>query len=128
MSRFVNALKFRYRKEVGHNMNGHKIVFDSIEWTKTGTGLRDKLFSCGNQCLRLVEFSEGFIEPDWCTRGHAGIVLNGRFMIDYNGKLERYSESDVIFIPSGEADKHKAVIGKDEKVTLLLFEISEDKG
>ena len=108
-------------------MNGHKIVFDSIEWTKTGTGLRYKLFSWGNQRLRLVEFSEGFIEPDWCTHGHAGIVLNGSFTIDYNGRLERYSEGDVFFIPSGEADKHKAIIGKGEKVTLLLFEISEDR-
>ena len=106
-------------------MNTHKIIFDNIEWTNTGTGVRYKAFIHGNQRLRLVEFSEGFVEPDWCTDGHAGIVLDGSFACDYNGSMERYSKGDVIYIPSGESDKHKAVLGKGEKVTLLLFEILE---
>lgn len=106
-------------------MNDHRIIFDSIEWTNVGTGVRYKAFVHGNQRLRLVEFSEGFTEPDWCTHGHAGIVLDGRLALDFNGRLERYGKGDIIFIPSGEADKHKAVLGKNEKVTLLLFEILE---
>jgi quercetin dioxygenase-like cupin family protein len=55
--------------------------------------------------------------------GHAGIVLDGEYSIDYNGKPERYKKGDVIFIPSGEHDKHKAILSKGEIVTLLLFEI-----
>ena len=101
----------------------HKIIFDNIEWTNAGTGVRYKAFTHGSQRLRLVEFSEGFVEPDWCIHGHAGIVLEGSFTLDFNGILERYCEGDVIFIPCGKADKHKAVLGKDERVTLLLFEI-----
>ena len=73
----------------------------------------------------VVEFSEGFIEPDWCTHGHSGIVLDGSFAIDYNGNIERYSKDDVIFIPNGEDDRHKAIIDTGEKVTLLLFELLE---
>jgi len=107
-------------------MNKHKIVFDEIEWTNAGVGVRYKAFVHGNQRLRLVEFSEGFVEPDWCRRGHAGIVIEGNFANDYSGRLERYGEGDVIFIPKGDADKHKAILGADEKVTLLLFEVLED--
>ena len=104
-------------------VNNHQINFDGIEWTNSDTGVRYKAFIHGNQRLRLVEFSGGFVEQDWCIYGHAGIVLNGSFSIDFNGNVERYSSGDVIFIPSGKSDKHKAILGKNEKVTLLLFEL-----
>ena len=70
-------------------MNGHKIIFDKIEWTNAGTGVRYKAFIHGDQRLRLVEFSEGFIEPDWCPHGHAGVVLDGSFGLDFNGKRDK---------------------------------------
>jgi len=104
-------------------VNDHRIIFDAIEWVSAGKGMRYKVFVQGNQRLRLVEFSDGFIEEDWCTQGHAGVVLDGSFSLDYNGHLERYCKDDVIFIPGGEVDKHKALLGQDEKVTLLLFEV-----
>ena len=104
-------------------MSDHKIIFDNIAWENAGTGVRYKAFVHGNQHLRIVEFSEGLIEPDWCIHGHAGTVLDGGFRLDFNGKIEQYSKGDFIFIPGGEADKHKAILGGGEKVTLLLFEI-----
>ena len=76
--------------------------------------------------MRLVEFYEGFIEEDWCLHGHAGYIIDGEFSIDFNGKLERYTKNDVIFIAKGKADKHKAILGKGQKVTLLLFEIIDE--
>jgi quercetin dioxygenase-like cupin family protein len=108
-------------------MNGHKIIFDDTEWVNAGIGMRYKAFIHDNQRVRFVEFSDGFVEPDWCTRGHVGIVLDGSFTIDYDGSLERYSKGDIIFIPGGEASKHKAVLNKGENVTLLLFEILDSE-
>ena len=107
-------------------MLDHKIIFDTIEWICPGPGVRYKAFVHGNQRLRMVEFSYGFVEPDWCENGHAGLVLAGSFAIDYNGQVERYSQGDVIFIPAGGDDRHKAILGKGEKVTLLLFELLEE--
>lgn len=104
-------------------MNAHQVILDSIEWVNAGVGVRYKAFVHDNQRLRLVEFSDGFVEPDWCVNGHAGIVLDGSFAIDYHGSLERYSRGDVIFVPGGEAHRHKAVLDRDEKATLLLFEL-----
>ena len=101
------------------------IEFDKLPWNEPNTGLRYKSFISGNQQIRFVEFSEGFSEPEQCKKGHAGYVLDGEFSNDYNGTLERYKKGDVLFIPKGEKDKHKAVLNKGEKVTLLLFEIIE---
>ncbi|MDR0508308.1 MAG: hypothetical protein LBG63_00545 [Candidatus Methanoplasma sp.] len=105
--------------------DSHKIIFDNIEWINAGTGVRYKAYVHGNQRLRIVEFSEGFEEPGWCLRGHAGMVLEGSFGIDFNGKTERYSKGDLIFISGGEADKHRSILGKGEKAILLLFEITD---
>ena len=101
------------------------VEFDKLSWNESAIGVRTKSFVNGNQQIRLVEFSDGFVEPDWCKKGHAGYVLDGEFSNDYNGKLERYKKGDVIFIPKGEQTKHKAILGKGEKVLLLLFEIIE---
>ena len=103
----------------------YMVEFEKIEWNNTAIGMRTKLFINGNQQLRLVEFSEGFVEYDWCQKGHAGYVLDGEFSINYSGLIEKYKKGDIIFIPKGEKSKHKAILNKNEKVTLLLFEIVE---
>ena len=102
------------------------IELDKLTWNELALGLRYKSFISGNQQIRLVEFSEGFIEPNWCRKGHAGYVIDGTFTNDYSGNTERYNKGDIIFIPAGEQAKHKAILGKGEKVTLLLFEIIEN--
>jgi quercetin dioxygenase-like cupin family protein len=104
----------------------HKIIFENIEWLTPGPGMRYKAFTNGNQRLRMVEFSHGFVEPDWCEAGHAGLVLDGSFAIDYDGRAERYARGDVLFIPAGAENRHKAILGAGEKVTLLLFELLEE--
>lgn len=52
-----------------------------------------------------MEFSEGFSEEDWCTKGHIGYVLEGRFSIDFNGKEIPFIAGDGIFITEGEESK-----------------------
>lgn len=105
----------------------HRIDFEPLPWKESAEGARSKAMVIGNQQIRLVEFSYGFVEPDWCLKGHAGYVLNGEFSIDYSGSVERYKAGDFLFIPKGEKDKHKAILEKGQKVTLLLYEILNDK-
>lgn len=101
----------------------HLIDFDSLPWIEPAKGVRFKSMTNGNQRIRLTEFSYGLVEPDWCLKGHAGYVIDGKFSIDYSGKIEHYKSGDVIFISTGEKDKHKAILKKGEKVTILLFEL-----
>lgn len=104
----------------------HLIDFDSLPWIEPANGVRFKSMVNGNQQVRLTEFSYGLVESDWCIKGHIGYVINGEFAIDYSGTIERYKAGDTIFIPKGEKDKHKAILEKGEKVTLLLFELIYD--
>ena len=99
----------------------HLIDFDKLEWNEPALGVRYKAFINGDQQIKLVEFSEGFVEPDWCVKGHAGYVLDGTFSIDYCGNSEQYKKGDIIFIPSEKHAKHKVILSEGEKVTLLEF-------
>ena len=102
----------------------HLINFETLSWIEPAIGIRYKKYVNGNQQLRLVEFSEGFVELDWCSNGHAGYVVEGTFANDYNGDLEYYKAGDSFFITRGETDKHKVIMKKGERVLLLLFEIN----
>jgi hypothetical protein len=103
------------------------VHFENIEWASLGAGARCKRYVAGDQIVRLVEFSEGFLEEDYCQNGHAGYVIGGSFCIEYGGVIERYTMGDTFLIKKGEQDKHKAILGTGEKVLLLLFE-RQDQG
>ena len=98
------------------------VEFDSMDWIVGGLGCRYKKFASDGQQLRLVEFSEGFVEENWCMCGHSGYVLDGEMCIDFDGVRENYVKGDIIFIPKGETAKHKVIMGVGGFVQLLLFE------
>lgn len=89
-------------------MHSFKVDFESLDWQSPLPGVRFKVYRDGAQQLRLVEFSAGFVEPDWCTKGHIGFVLAGVLEIDFRGHVVSYPEGCGIFIPSGASGAHKA--------------------
>lgn len=101
---------------------GHRIGFEEIPFSKNSPHSRSKTFVRGSERVRIVEFSEGFIEPDWCTKGHIGYMLGGAFSIDFNGNMERFEKGDCFLIPKGEEHRHKAILKKGEKAVVLLIE------
>jgi len=103
-------------------MTNHKIHFENLPWNITGEGVRSKIFSDGSRRVRLVEFSYGFEEDGWCTKGHAGYVLEGAFSVDFDGREERFQAGDIVSIQDGEADRHRAILAVDEKVLIVFFE------
>lgn len=104
-------------------MEKHLIDFENAIWIEAGKGFKYKVFRRGIQQIRLVEFSEGFIEKDWCTKGHVGYVLEGSCLTDFNGEIEKFDAGDFIFISNEEKDRHKMIINKGGRVLLMLFEI-----
>lgn len=103
----------------------HLVRFENLDWISPDLGIRYKAYVHSNQRVRLAEFSEGFIESDWCHNGHFCHVLKGCFSIDYDGRVENYKKGDVVFIPRGEGHKHKVIMGVGGFVQLLLFENME---
>lgn len=106
-------------------MDENLIKFENIEWDKPKMGVRQKIYSNGKTRLRLLQFSEDFIEEDWCIKGHVGFVLNGIMRIDFNGTIKRYKKGDGIWINQGDANKHKVMIEKGQHIELILFESEE---
>ncbi len=102
-------------------MEQYKIDFDSKPWETPAKGVRFKAYEQGGRKLRLAEFTKEFVEPDWCTKGHIGYVLEGQMEIDFDGKVIVFRPGDGVFIPAGEEHKHKAKVLTD-KVKVILVE------
>jgi len=89
-------------------MKHSAILFDQIEWQSPRPGVRFKTVHDGSRQLRLVEFSENFVEVEPCEKAHVGFVLSGILEVDFSGQVVRIPEGSAIAIPSGTAHAHKA--------------------
>ncbi len=105
-------------------MDKRRIDFGSLAWQTPLSGARFKACQQDNRRLRLVEFTNGFTEPDWCAKGHVGYVLEGEMDVDFDGKIVRFSAGDGLMIPNGEQNRHKATVITDV-VKLILVEDAE---
>lgn len=70
----------------------------------------------------MLSFLTDLLNLDWCIKGHVGYILDGSCSIDFNGEIVRFTEGDGLFIPEGNENKHKAILGLDERILLVLFE------
>ncbi len=104
-------------------MEQYKVDFDSKSWETPAEGVRFKAYQQGGRKLRLAEFTKEFIEPDWCTKGHIGYVLEGQMEIDFDEKVLMFSEGDGVFIPAGEEHKHKGKVLTDTVKIILVEDI-----
>jgi quercetin dioxygenase-like cupin family protein len=102
-------------------MKQYRIDFESMEWEEPTDGVSFKAYEQGSKKLRLVEFSKEFVEPDWCTKGHIGYILEGQMEIDFDRKKEIFGPGDGVFIPAGQEHKHKGR-ALTEKVKAILVE------
>ena len=55
-------------------------------------------------------------------KGHAGYVINGRIFIEFDGEKVEFKAGDGLFIPGGEADRHRGSVPEGEKALLVMFE------
>lgn len=67
-------------------MHDHLIDFNKMAWEHPAPGIRQKVSVKDGRKVRLVEFADSFVETGWCTKGHIGYVLDGRIMIDFDGR------------------------------------------
>ncbi len=109
--------------EKGVHVDQYKVDWDAIEWQTPLAGVRFKAFRQGNKQLRLVEYTVEFVEPDWCSRGHIGYVLEGLLEIDFDGTSVGFGPGDGMFIPAGREHKHKAIILSDTVRVVLVEEL-----
>lgn len=102
-------------------MQEYKIDFGSIPWQSPLPGARFKAYEQDGRCVRILEFQRGFVEPEWCPKGHIGYVIEGRLQIDFDGTAVIFEAGDGVFIPAGAEHRHKATPLTDV-VRLFLVE------
>jgi len=108
-------------------MDKRRIDFGELAWQAPLPKARYKVSQHGDRRIRLVEFERGFVEADWCTKGHLGYVLDGEMDVDFDGKVVRFSTGDGVAIPAGQESGHKATVITDV-VRLILVEDAEPAG
>lgn len=104
-------------------MEQYMINFESMEWESPADGVRFKAYEQGSKKLRLVEFFKEFVEPDWCTKGHIGYILEGQMEIDFDEKIELFGPGDGVFIPAGPQHKHKGRVLTDKVKAILVEDV-----
>jgi quercetin dioxygenase-like cupin family protein len=104
-------------------MEQYRIVFESMAWESPADGLSFKAHEQGGRKLRLVEFAKEFVEPDWCTKGHVGYILEGQIEIDFDGVKEVFGPGDGVFILAGQAHKHKGRVLTDKVKAILVEDV-----
>jgi quercetin dioxygenase-like cupin family protein len=101
-------------------MGQYKIDFKTMPWDTPTVGVRFKAHEQDGRKLRLVEFTKEFVEPDWCTKGHIGYILEGQMELDCDGKVIIFGPGDGIFIPEGREHKHKGRVLTDIVKAILI--------
>ena len=94
--------------------------FAAIAWESPAPNLRFKAITKDGVRLRLVEFSRGFVEHDWCGNKHVGYVLSGELAIELPTGTIHVREGEGLVL-SGPGARHKASPVTDT-VTLFLVE------
>ena len=101
-------------------MERYRVDFGSIPWEQPAAGVTSKAYQQDDRRLRLAEFSKDFAEPDWCTKGHIGYVLEGTMELDFHGRKVMFRAGDGLFIPPGSEHGHKARVLTDFARVILV--------
>jgi mannose-6-phosphate isomerase-like protein (cupin superfamily) len=107
---------------LGDDLRRYKISFDMLEWSEAIPGVRHKIYADGPRILRLVEYTSK-MEPHWCSKGHVGLILDGRFEIEFHDSKNIFEAGDGVFIPSGEEYKHRATVLTDVVRAIFIEDV-----
>jgi quercetin dioxygenase-like cupin family protein len=83
-------------------------AFEDLPWESPVPGFRQKVAVRHGKHMRLIELAESFVEADWCTKGHAGYVLEGELELSFVDHVVRLEPGQAFIVRSGDVDKHKA--------------------
>jgi quercetin dioxygenase-like cupin family protein len=101
-------------------MEHYRVDFGSMPWEQPTAGVRFKACEQNGRKLRLAEFTKDFVEPDWCTKGHIGYVLEGEMELDFHGQVVTFRPGDGLFIAPGTEHGHKTRVLSDFARVLLV--------
>ena len=99
----------------------YRIPFPQMAGDSPAPHTTVKAATAGSHRLRVVEFRKGFEDPDWCRLPHTGYVLEGSLRVAFPTEQIVLEPGDGLYIPLGDAHRHKATPLTDHAV-LVLFD------
>ena len=100
-------------------MNRFVFPLRDLPREEVAPGLRGKAHVSGEQRFRIVEFTTPFEETAWCTKAHAGHVIDGEMIVNVDGDFVTYRTSDVINLQADVRHRHHKTV---RTATLFLIE------
>lgn len=84
-------------------MAGMRVDFSTIAWDGWANELpaRFKVARDGGQQVRLIELGPGWVEPEWCEKGHAGYVVSGTYVQDVEDGTWVMRQGQGFILPPG---------------------------
>jgi hypothetical protein len=93
-----------------------KTRFPEQPWVAGGHPRERKKAAAGAP-LTLLEFGVGFADPTTCTRGHAGLVLEGELALDLDGESLTIGPGEGFYVAPGTPHRAR----NPGSVTVRLF-------
>ena len=94
-----------------------RVSFPRIEWSGGAHPLERKKVA-DDAPVSLLSFAPGFIDPNWCTRAHAGLILKGRFALELEVGTEIFEQGDAFVVDAGT--RHRAANPGEDDVLLFI--------
>lgn len=101
---------------------GHgRVAFPEMAWVAGAHSLERKK-SDPRWPVALLEFGPAFHDPNWCERGHQGLVLEGEFGLEFETGSVRYPVGESFCVERGT--RHRAF--NPAAVPVRIFVVSSD--
>jgi len=98
------------------------IPFPTMPWQPGAHPLERKKHDTSHS-VTILEFEPGFLDPNWCERGHVGYVLSGSVRLEYEKEATFLGEGEAFVIGAGT--RHRA--SNPGTVTVRLFVVSSEE-
>lgn len=107
-------------------MAGSQVDFATLAWEgwTSEVPARVKLAAAQGQRIRLFEMGPGFVEPEWCERGHAGYVIRGEYVTDLDGQTWTMRAGQGFILPPGT--RHRSRNMGSLPATVFLVDLDPD--
>jgi quercetin dioxygenase-like cupin family protein len=107
-------------------MAGSQVDFAALPWEgwASGVAARVKLALADGQRIRLFEMGPGFVEPQWCEKGHAGYVVRGEYVTDLDGQSWTMRAGQGFVMPSGT--RHRSRNTGSLPATVFIVDLDPD--
>jgi hypothetical protein len=70
-------------------------------------------------CIRIVEYSSGYVADHWCQKGHIVFCIEGTFICELNTGESFIISKEMSFVVSDKQSSHRAISETGAKLLII---------